>query len=172
MNPEESFSGETSPETFEFGERNLSASRLSLGRIVESFPWTEYFNALGIEGQYPTILYQSDKAEAEFEELSEQLASWIIDTNAWYAFDLYFGKVYTQPEGDRREEIKMIEEHPTGRLQIELHLPEPNDEKEIEHRPLIEDMLCLAIARHHASEEAHGHKVQIERIGSRLFWLS
>lgn len=156
----------------EFGECNVSAPYLGLGRVIGLFPWNELFAALGLPGTYPTILYQSEEAEAIFEQLSSELASLAIDERAWYAMELNFGAVYSQPPGylgDR--ELRMIEDSPIGILTIDLHLPKCQDRDESQEA-LIRRLLCLAIARYHAGAEAHGHRVQIELITDNCYRLS
>lgn len=84
-----------------FGEHNVHAENLSIGRLVTYFPWTEYFNALGMAGAYPALLYTDEKADALYEAVSSLLGEWIVSGDPWIDLSLVFHDVEGgQPEGD------------------------------------------------------------------------
>ncbi|WP_304296717.1 hypothetical protein [Porphyromonas gulae] len=135
-----------------FGEHNVRAEHLSIGHLAAYFPWTEYFNSLGIPGSYPTLLYTNEKADALYEAVSSLLGEWIVSGDPWIELSLVFHDVEGgQPEGD----LEVV---------LSSHLSD-EDIMPIASLSLYE-MGCYlleAAARWIATQEAYGKQTTIEQ---------
>lgn len=144
-----------------FGGQNFKAPKLGLGRVVQYFPWTEYLNACGYEGTYPSMVYMNDEADEECQRITKLLAVLVASPEAWYSAELYFGEV----KKDGLEEVKR------GTLTLGLTLPElPDLGKEKEE--LFREYLIRSIALYYAHEESYGHDVVLTRESEYVFILS
>ncbi len=75
-----------------FGEHELRAKGLGIGRIIGYFPWQSYFDAVGIIGKYPSMLYVDEEAEALFDGVSSDLAAWVVANNPKLDLELLFAE--------------------------------------------------------------------------------
>ena len=135
-----------------FGEHNVHAENLSIGHLVTYFPWTKLFNASGMAGAYPALLYTNEKADALYEVVSSLLGEWIVSGDPWIDLSLVFHDVEGgQPEGD-----------------LEVVLSSHLNEEDIMPVPslFLYDMGCYlleAAAAWIADQEAYGMQTVIER---------
>lgn len=135
-----------------FGEHNVHAENLSIGHLVTYFPWTKLFNASGMAGAYPALLYTNEKADALYEVVSSLLGEWIVSGDPWIDLSLVFHDVEGgQPEGD-----------------LEVVLSSHLNEEDIMPVPslFLYDMgyyLLEAAAAWIADQEAYGMQTVIER---------
>ncbi|MDO4671470.1 hypothetical protein [Falsiporphyromonas endometrii] len=143
-----------------FGGQNFRAPRLGLGRVVQYFPWTEYLNACGYDGVYPSMIYMDDNADEECQQTMQLLAVLVASHDAWYSAELYFGEV--KKEG--------LEEDKRGVLTLGLNLPELSLDAEKEQ--IFRRSLLRAIALYYAHEESYGHEVTLTQESEYVFILS
>ncbi len=73
-----------------FGEHNVRAEGLTIGRLVAHFDWADYFAAVGIIGTYPAILYTHEEADVLYESVTALLGGWIAAADPTIDFSLLF----------------------------------------------------------------------------------
>lgn len=93
-------------EVFDFGTHDFHAENYFVGRILPHFPWGDLFRAVGIDGNYPAVLYTDARADELFLKLSGQLSSLIFSHNLKISIDLTY-----QGEGRQLEGVTKITIH-------------------------------------------------------------
>lgn len=162
-----------------FGEHNVSASSLKPSRGLESFPWNKYFALVGLEGEFPAILYEQNEADDLYIAMSDTLVELTTDPAARYSLKIEFADEPLPPDADPSSYPKIPESpagtHPVGTMEIQLELPEI-DERLLEGvRLSSEDLYALvleALAHSHATEESYGEQITLSQIGEGRYRLA